>query len=274
MTRVGRAAEGDRAAWSVERVVDILLQAERDGHDITRLTDEWDGLDLATAYRAQRILIARRLASGETKVGVKLGLTSRAKQQRMGITSPLTGVLTDAMVLAAGEPVPFGGLIHPRIEPEIVFVMRSPLEGPGVTAAAALAAIGSVHAGLEVIDSRFRDFSFALPDVVADNASSSRFTVSATGVAAPGLDLVLEACALRKNGVVVDTATGAAVQGNPLEALALAANDLATRGEAIKAGDLVLTGGLTDAIFVEPGDEVSAEFTSLGTVTIRVEGTA
>jgi 2-oxo-3-hexenedioate decarboxylase len=260
--------------WGVERVVDTLLEAEQGRHDITRLTEEWAGLDLATAYEAQRVLIARKLASGESRVGVKLGLTSRAKQQRMGITSPLTGVLTDTMALAAGEPLPFGVLIHPRIEPEIVFVMRSRLQGPGVTAAAALAAVGSVHAGLEVIDSRFRDFSFALPDVVADNASSSRFTVSATGVPAPGLDLVLEACVLRKNGVVVDTATGAAVQGNPLEALALAANDLALRGEAIEAGDLVLTGGLTDAVFVQPGDEVSAEFTSLGLVTISVEGTS
>ncbi|WP_291052981.1 fumarylacetoacetate hydrolase family protein [Herbiconiux sp.] len=261
-------------AWGVERVVDTLLEAEHGRHDITRLTEEWDGLDLGAAYRAQRLLIARKLASGESRVGVKLGLTSRAKQQRMGITSPLTGVLTDGMALTAGEPVPFGALIHPRIEPEIVFVMRSRLAGPGVTAATALAAVGSVHAGLEVIDSRFRDFSFAMPDVVADNASSSRFTVSATGVSALGLDLVLEACVLRKNGVVVDTATGAAVQGNPLEALALAANDLASRGEAIEAGDLVLTGGLTDAVFVQPGDEVSAEFTSLGSVTLSVEGTS
>ncbi|WP_375386043.1 2-keto-4-pentenoate hydratase [uncultured Microbacterium sp.] len=264
----------DAASWSVDRVADILIDAENARHDIGRLTTEWPGLDLATAYDAQGVVIARKVAGGQTVVGIKLGLTSRAKQERMGIASPLTGVLTDAMALKAGEPLIAGELIHPRIEPEIVFVMREALRGPGVTAASALAAIGSVHAGLEVIDSRYRDFDFALPDVVADNASSARFVVSATGVSPIGLDLVLEACVLRVNGDVVDTATGAAVQGNPLDALALAANDLATRGGSIAAGDIVLTGGITDAVFVSPGDDVNVTFTSLGSLTIRVEGTS
>lgn len=259
--------------WNVDRVVDTLLEAEQGRHDITRLTEEWSGLDLETAYEAQQVLIGRRVEAGEHVVGVKLGLTSRAKQQRMGISSPLTGVITDAMSLPVGTPLAYDELIHPRVEPEIVFVMAHRLAGPGATAATALAAIGTVHAGMEVIDSRFRDFSFALPDVVADNASSARFVVGATGVSPVGLDLVTEAVVLRRNGEVVDTATGAAVQGNPLEALALAANDLATRGGAIEAGDIVLTGGMTDAIFVSPGDDVSVEFTSLSSVTLRVEGT-
>jgi 2-oxo-3-hexenedioate decarboxylase len=156
--------------WNIERVADVLLVAERDRQDITRLTDEWPGLDLEAAYRAQALVVTRRVAGGEHVIGTKLGLTSRAKQQRMGIASPLTGVLTDAMALAVGAPLNVTELIHPRVEPEIVFVMKEPLEGPGVTAATALRAIGSVHAGLEVIDSRFRDFSFALPDVVAARA--------------------------------------------------------------------------------------------------------
>lgn len=261
-------------SWSVERVADVLLEAEGSGHDIGRITSEWPGLDLTTAYEAQGVVIARKVSAGEKVVGVKLGLTSRAKQERMGIASPLTGVLTDAMVLEAGGPLIVNELIHPRIEPEIVFVMASTLRGPGVTAASALAAVGSVHAGLEVIDSRYRDFDFALPDVIADNASSARFIVSATGVSPVGLDLVLEACVLRRNGEVVYTATGAAVQGNPLNALALAANDLATRGGSIQAGDIVLTGGITDAVPVSPGDDVTAQFTSLGSLTIRVEGTS
>src|SRR5690606_23385109 len=104
----------------------------------------------------------------------------------------------------------------------------------------------------------------------------ARFAVSPTGVSPEGLDLILEACVLRQNGDVVDTATGAAVQGNPFEALALAANDLGARGHAIEAGQLVLTGGLTDAVFVSPGDWVSVEFASLGSLTLTVsdlEGT-
>ncbi|AII11009.1 2-keto-4-pentenoate hydratase [Rhodococcus opacus] len=259
--------------WSIDRVVETLESAEHERREIGRLTDEWPGLDLATAYTAQAMLIERKLAGGERRVGTKLGLTSRAKQQRMGISSPLTGVLTDAMVLSVGAPLAFDELIHPRVEPEIAFVMATDLEGPGVTAATASRAVASVHAGLEVIDSRFRDFSFALPDVVADNASSSRFVVSPTGYDPAGLDLVLEACVLRRNGEVVDTATGAAVQGNPFEALALAANDLATRGGKILAGEIVLTGGITDAVFVHPGDDVQVSFTTLNSLTLRVEGT-
>src|SRR6202008_3766169 len=115
------------------------------------------------------------LARGEHLVGVKLGLTSRAKQQRMNISSPLTAWLTDAMVLPAGAPVPRNRLIPPRAEPEIVFVMGARLAGPGVTAATALAAVESVHGGIEVIDSRYRDFRFALPEVVADNAAAGCF---------------------------------------------------------------------------------------------------
>ena len=102
-----------------------------------------------------------------------------AKQQRMGIATPLTAWLTDAMVLPAGAAVPRDQLIHPRAEPEIVFVMRDRLAGPGVTAATALAAVGSVHGGVEIIDSRYRDFRFTLPDVVADNASTGCFVTAA-----------------------------------------------------------------------------------------------
>ncbi|MFD0477551.1 2-keto-4-pentenoate hydratase [Nonomuraea thailandensis] len=139
--------------WTIERTAEVLLQAERTRADRGPITDEWPGLDLATAYRAQDVLLERRKAAGETVVGVKLGLTSRAKQLRMGIDAPLTAWLTDAMVLPAGTPVQVDELIHPRVEPEIVFVLKDRLAGPGVTAASAMAAVGAVHGGFEVIDS-------------------------------------------------------------------------------------------------------------------------
>ncbi|MDA3626133.1 fumarylacetoacetate hydrolase family protein [Saccharopolyspora sp. WRP15-2] len=257
-------------SWDIDRAVTELLDRESTKTDGGRITDEWPGLDLPTAYQVQDALLRRKIDAGEQLVGVKLGLTSRAKQQRMGIESPLTAWLTDAMELPVGAPVRLDELIHPRIEPEIVFVMGDRLAGPGVTAATAMRAVRSVHAGFEVIDSRYRDFSFALPDVVADNASSSRFVVSGDGVSPDGLDLALEGCLLGIDGQVVDSATGAAVQGHPGEALALAANALGARGIEIEPGWVVLTGGLTDAVFLEPGREVSAEFTNLG--TLRVVG--
>lgn len=254
--------------WTIDRAVEELLRRERERQDGGRITDQWPELDLATAYRVQDALIDRKRRAGENIVGVKLGLTSQAKQQRMGIDSPLTGWLTDAMTLATGEAVPVSEMIHPRVEPEIVFVMGRRLEGPGVTWEQALAAVESVHAGFEIIDSRYRDFSFALPDVVADNASSSRFAVSAEGFAPDGLDLVGEACTISVDGELIHSATGAAVQGHPAQALALAANSLARRGITVEAGWTVLTGGLTDAVFVEPGRTVSVEFAHLGSLTV------
>lgn len=253
-------------ARTVDEAATLLLAAEDECADLPALTDAWPELDLDTAYEIQDETLRRRLARGETLVGVKLGLTSRAKQERMGVDSPLVAWLTDAMVLPAGAGVPQYRLIHPRAEPEIAFHMGRALAGPGVTAAGALAAVGSVHAAVEIIDSRYRDFRFKLPDVVADNASSGAYTTGPVALPAAALDLSLEACLLSLNGAVVDSATGAAVQGHPAEALALAANALGRRGLAIEAGWIVLTGGMTDAVPMPAGAALTAAFSNLGTI--------
>lgn len=257
--------------WNVESAATVLAAAEDDRADRSPVTEEWPALDLDTAYRVQDEIIARKIRSGQGIVGVKLGLTSRAKQQRMGIDAPLTAWLTDQMAMPIGTPLVTGELIHPRVEPEIVFVLGERLAGPGVTAARAMEAVSHVYAGLEVIDSRYTDFRFTLPDVVADNASSARFVVGGVARRPDELDLGLEACLLEVDGEVVDSATGAAVQGHPAEALALAANALAKRRVALEPGWIVLTGGMTDAVFAEPGGQVSAHFTNLGSVTLRCE---
>ncbi|MBE1500436.1 2-oxo-3-hexenedioate decarboxylase [Amycolatopsis lexingtonensis] len=230
------------------------------------LSEEWPDLDVDTAYAIQDEALRQRRARGETLIGVKLGLTSRAKQQRMGIDSPLLAWLTDAMVLPAGVPVP--SLIHPRAEPELVFVLGRRLAGPGVTAATALAAVDRVYGGIEVIDSRYADYRFTLPDAVADNGSSAYFGVGPVGLPPASLDLSLEAALLEVDGQIVDTATGAAVQGHPAEALALAANSLAARGLALEPGWLVLTGGMTDAVPLRRGSRVAAHFSHLGSITL------
>jgi 2-oxo-3-hexenedioate decarboxylase len=252
--------------WTVDRAASVLLGAEAARTDRAPITDEWPDLDVATAYAVQDETLRRRLARGERLVGVKLGLTSRAKQQRMRISSPLVAWLTDAMVLPADAPVPRDRLIHPRAEPEIVFLIGTRLAGPGVTAATALAAVSAVYGGIEIIDSRYRDFRFTLPDVVADNASSGCFVTGPVPALPDSLDLGLEACLLELNGQVVDSATGAAVQGHPAEALALAANDLGRRGLAIEPGWIVLTGGMTDAVAIPPGTVLAAHFTHLGSL--------
>lgn len=266
--RLGKGGADVIGTWNIDRAATVLLDAEWSRTDREPLTDEWPELDLGTAYAIQDETLHRRQQSGQQLIGVKLGLTSRAKQQRMNVDSPLTAWLTDAMVLPAGAPVPLDTMIHPRAEPEIVFVMKDRLAGPGVTAATALEAVGTVWCGLEIIDSRYKEFRFTLPDVVADNASSGALTTGPVGLAAHQLDLAMEACLLEVNGSVVHSATGAAVQGHPAEALALAANDLAKRGRAIEAGWIVFTGGMTDAVPVDPGTRVAAHFTHLGSVVV------
>jgi 2-oxo-3-hexenedioate decarboxylase len=254
--------------WTVDRAADELLACETGRVDREPITDEWPDLSLADAYAVQDEVLRRKVAAGEKVIGVKLGLTSRAKQQRMNVHAPLTGWLTDAMVLPAGVPVPQDELIHPRAEPEIVFVLGRSLEGPGVTAASAMAAVEMVYGGLEIIDSRYRNFRFTLPDVVADNASSAKFVVGGVGRRPEELDLALEAVLVEVDGAIVDSATGAAVQGHPAEALALAANDLGRRGLRLEAGWIVLTGGMTDAVFAPPGSTVGAHFPNLGSVVV------
>ena len=121
--------------WDVESVAAELLSCESERREREPFTDDWPELGLATGYQIQDLNLAKRLARGEHLIGVKLGLTSRAKQQRMGVDTPSVAWLTDDMILPVGDPVPQSKLIHPRIEPEIVFVMGHKLEGPGVTCA-------------------------------------------------------------------------------------------------------------------------------------------
>lgn len=252
-----------------EEAVRRLLEAEATATALEPLTDEWAELDQKAAMRIQQRTLAERQRRGERLVGLKLGLTSRAKQVRMGIDVPITAFLTDAMAHPYSDGLELSGLVHPRVEPEIVFVMGKPLRGPGVTAAEALDAVKGVRAGLEVIDSRFKDFRFRLADVVADNASAARFVLGSVVRSPNELDLSTEACVVEVDGAVVDSATGAAVQGHPAEALATAANALADEGLGIEAGWIVLTGGMTDAVELHPKTVVRVDFSHLGSIVLR-----
>jgi 2-oxo-3-hexenedioate decarboxylase len=255
-------------AWTVESAAEELLAAADQRRGRASLADEWPGFDATTAYAVQDAALTRRLARGERLVGVKLGVTSRAKQRQVGVDNPNTAWLTDTMTLPVGLPVPTDLLIQPRVEPEIAVLLDRPLRGPGVDAAQALAAVGLVFGALEIIDSRYSGYRFTLADATADNASSGRYVIGPRGVPPAELDLSLEACLLVVDGEVVDSATGAAVLGHPAEALAFAANALGRRGRSLEPGWLVLTGGMTDAVPLVPGRSVGVEFTHLGSITV------
>lgn len=256
--------------WTVESAAAELLDAADGRRSRTSLAEEWPGFDATTAYAVQDEALSRRLARGEILTGVKLGVTSRAKQRQVGVDTPNTAWLTDAMTLPVGLPVPAGELIQPRVEPEIAFLLDRPLKGPGVNAAQAIAAVGLVFGALEIIDSRFSGYRFTLPDVTADNASSGRYVLGPRGVRPAELDLSLEAVLVEVDGEIADSATGAAVLGHPAEALAFAANSLGRRGRGLEAGWIVLTGGMTDAVPLTAGRSFSARFSTLGHIGLTV----
>ena len=249
-------------------IADILIAAERERRGIAQISDDHPGVDVATAYRAQQAFIQSKLDAGETFVGYKLGLTSRNKQQAMGLDAPLYGRVTSGMISTYGEPVRLDRFIHPRVESEIAFLLARDVEGPA-TVASVLAATDVVFGAADVLDSRYESFQFTLPDVVADNASAGAFYLGPVARRPDDLvDLRLLGCVVRVDGDVVMTAAGAAVMGHPAASVAWLANQLAAEGEGLRAGQLVFSGGVTAPVPVVAGGSVTFEFDGLGAIEV------
>jgi 2-oxo-3-hexenedioate decarboxylase len=250
---------------SAEEIAVALDDATRDRRPMERFTAADPDLSPVLAYRAQAHGVQLRLAAGESIIGAKLGLTSRAKQRAMRVDEPLYGWLTSSMLFEPGNVVAMERLIHPRIEPEIGFLTSHELSAPA-TVPSVLAATAGVMAALEVIDSRYENFDFQLPDVIADNASAAGLVLGPVLRPVTALeDLRLLGCILRHNGAIVDTASGAAVMGHPAAAIAWLVNRLGADGRSLPAGSIVLSGGLTNALPIGHGDVVSVEIDGLGT---------
>ncbi|HEY2717204.1 MAG TPA: fumarylacetoacetate hydrolase family protein, partial [Solirubrobacterales bacterium] len=241
-----------------------LAAAAAERRPIPMLSAELPELSVADAYEVQAALVARQLERGDTRIGYKLGLVSRAKQEAMGVAAPLWGRLTDSMLLAEDVPLDTSALIHPRVEPEIAFLLGSDLPAVGASVATVLAATAAVLPALEVLDSRYEEFRFTLPDVIADNASAARIVLGGRSLDPAALDLQLEGMALRRDGTVVHTAAGAAIGGHPAAVVAWLAREVG----GLEAGSVILSGGLTAPVELGPGTVVSAEFANLGTVTL------
>lgn len=227
------------------------------------------GLTLTDAYAIQRHGRELRLVVGERLVGRKIGLTSVAMQEMLGVDQPDYGCLFETMVLRDGATVSAERLIAPRVEAEIAFVLDRALAGPGVTRDDVLAATSEVLPAIEIIDSRIADWKITIVDTIADNASSAMAVI---GEARPldGLDLAAIEMTLSAGGAT-ETGRGDAVLGHPAEPVAWLANTLAEHGERLEAGDLVLPGALGRAVPVAAGDEARADLGPLGVVTARFE---
>jgi 2-oxo-3-hexenedioate decarboxylase len=258
------------ATDKVEWALGLLNAASTGNYEVESLADTWPDLDERTAYAIQKRLVVGHVKDEATHIsGLKLGLTSVAKQQQMNVGEPIYGLLIGSRMIDEGEALKIASLIHPKAEPEIAIVTGEALQGPGVTAAQARSAIASASCAMEIIDSRYKNFRFTFTDVIADNTSAARHTISTFRVPAKDLDLRTIGVVFEKNGEVVSTAAGAAILGDPAEGLAWLANKVAEHGESIPAGTVVMTGALTDAISIAPGDVVRVTIAQLGSLSLR-----
>ncbi|MGB0747662.1 MAG: 2-oxo-3-hexenedioate decarboxylase [Magnetospiraceae bacterium] len=253
----------------IVRLCERVEGAQTGAYAIRKLTDEYPDMTLEDGYAVQTELRRRFLAQGHRLVGWKAGLTSKAKMAQMGVDVPSIGFLTDRMARPENSAVTVSDLVHPRVECEIAFVTKADLTGPGCTAELVLAATDYVLPAIEIIDSRFSGFKFDLESVIADNGSSARFVGGGRARYADDLDLRTLGVVLEKNGEIVALGAAAAVLGHPAEAVAMLVNILHDLGETLPAGSFVMSGGITEAIPVEPGDNVVARFQELGSVGIR-----
>lgn len=231
------------------------------------LTSTYDKLTVDDAYAIQLAQIRRRLAGGAEVIGYKVGLTSAAMQQQMGVFEPDFGHLLTDMLHPADAPIATARFRQPRAEPEVALILGRDLRGPGLSVADTISATAYVLPAIEIIDSRIADWKIGLIDTIADNASSGGLVLGQTPVPAGGRDLALAGCVFRRNGRIQSTGTGAAVLGSPWHAATWLANTLTARGARLQAGSIILTGSITAAVTVTAGDTVTVTIDGLGSVT-------
>lgn len=257
------------AQADIEKLAERLESAELDRVEVTKITDEYPEMTMADATDVQWEIRRRKESRGHKIVGMKMGLTSWAKMEQMGVDKPCYGFLADYFSLADGAEVPIDELIHPKVEAELAFVTNKDLSGPDVTVEEVMAATELVVPAIEIIDSRYKDFKFDLISVQADNSSSTRFVVGSHSAKPGDHDWSTVGVVMRKSGEVVELGAGAAVLDHPAASVAMLASMLHERNESIPAGTFIMTGGVTAAVPVERGDSIVVHYQGLGSVGLR-----
>jgi len=257
------------AEQQLSALADRLRAAERDRAPIAPLTESYPGLEPADAYAIQLRNIRRRSAP---VVGHKVGLTSAAMQQMMGVDEPDYGHLLADMRLGEDAPADAGRYCYPRVEIEVAFVLGADLPGEDCTEADVLEATEALAPAIELIDSRILDWRISLPDTIADNASSAGFVLGRARVDPADVDVRGIDATLWRGGEVAAHGRSDAVLGHPARAVAWLARSVARYGVRLRAGHIILPGACDRAVDAHPGDEFRAEFTGLGTVSLSFTG--
>jgi 2-oxopent-4-enoate/cis-2-oxohex-4-enoate hydratase len=246
-----------------------LYQALVDAKTVKPLTDRHPDITIEDAYKIQQQLMKLRLNAGERVIGKKIGVTSKAVMNMLGVYQPDFGYLTDGMVYNEGQAIPMSRLIQPKAEGEIAFVLKKTLKGPGISSADVLAATEGVMACFEIVDSRIQDWKIKIQDTVADNASCGVFVLGDRLVDPRDVDLQTCGMVLEKNGDIVATGAGAAALGAPANAVAWLANTLGRLGIALEAGEVVMSGSLAIMVPVVAGDNLRVTIGGIGSCSVR-----
>ena len=253
----------------ITQLGDELYEALTAGKTVSPLTSRGFDITIEDAYHIQQHMLARRIEKGEKVVGKKIGVTSKAVMNMLGVGQPDFGYLLDGMVYNEGESIPMDTLIQPKAEGEIAFLMNKDLMGPGLTAADILAATEGVMACFEIVDSRIQDWKIKIQDTVADNASCGVFVLGDKLVDPKKVDLSLCGMVLEKNGEIVVTGVGAATMASPVNAMVWLANTLGRLGIGLNAGDIVLSGALGAMVPVKAGDSLRVTIGGIGGCSVR-----
>jgi 2-keto-4-pentenoate hydratase len=252
---------------NIERVGDVLVQAERDRAAVGPVSDLVSGglsLDLAHAICERNV--ARQLEAGERIAGFKVGFTNIAVREKMGLPDSTYGYLFEGMVLASGGELRMDDFVAPKIETEICFRLAKELVGSDLTIDQVLDATDAVSASFEICDARIRDWKCPYPDFFADNGFSARIVLSGRWVPVREVDLLNETAVLREDGRQIAEGRGEMVLGHPANAVAWLAAKLSERGRSLEAGALVMTGTLTPIIPIVQGASYEGSFSTLGSV--------
>jgi 2-keto-4-pentenoate hydratase len=248
-----------------------LAQAERSREPIAPLTSAHPDIDVVDAYEIQLINIRQRVAEGARILGHKVGLSSLAMQQMMGVDEPDYGHLLDEMQVFEDVPVKAGRYLYPRVEVEVGFILSADLPGADCTEDDVLTATEALVPSIELIDTRISDWKIALCDTIADNASSAGFVLGEARVLPADIDVKAIDAVLTRNGEVIAEGRSDAVLGNPVTAVAWLARKVESFGVRLRKGDVVLPGSCTKAIDARAGDDFVADFTGLGSVHLSFE---
>lgn len=255
---------------AIPRAVQLLDEAYETKESIpVPLSTHEPTMTIDDAYSIQIQRIERAVAQGEKITGKKIGLTSVAMQNLLGVDQPDYGHLLQSMEVSNGGTVSLSKLFQPKIEGEIAFVLKKELVGPNVSAEDVLAATDYVVPAIEIVDSRIQDWNIKLVDTVADNASSGLYVLGTNKVKVSDVDLKSVHMELVKSNEVINEGKGTDVLGDPAFCVAWLANKLYEYGVTLKAGEVILSGALSAAIKAEPGDRFTASFTTLGEVQVQ-----